>query len=294
MEYTKIKVTSKDNAKRFFRVLCVKGNPNLNELGALIGLSINCWFEHGYMFYKNRQDYIPGIWSEDRYYDEEVRVLDDFNLSDLEDHFTYVYDTGENWEFDCKVLKTKYNYEAKYDDYPLAMVIEGKGQGIFENDHTTFWRYLDGEIDPESSEEDDELMQYLPMNLDFEKYGDFDNPLDLEDMMYYEEDIEDIVEEMRGDYEEEDYLDYDQEGVNHAELGSVIRQLEKAERSVAYDIFHEEIMTNTFRRLIKKHDVVEAYQMIFDAMMKMSNDYVEEMTDRDIVDVYESELNKLK
>lgn len=44
MEYTQIKISSQDDPKRFYRVLAVKGNPDLLTLGALIGCSINAWF----------------------------------------------------------------------------------------------------------------------------------------------------------------------------------------------------------------------------------------------------------
>ena len=278
MKYTKIKITSKDNAKRFYRILCVNGNPDLNELGALIGLSINCWFEHGYLFNADGIDYIPGIWSEDAY-DDEVYILDDYHLDELGDHFTYEYDTGEGWDFDCKVMKTTYDYEPEDGyDYPLAMVIEGKGQGIFENDHTTFWRYLNGEIDPESSEEDEDEMQFLPMNMEFEKFGDFDEPLDLEDMFYYEEDIEEIVDQMGGDYRESNYSN----------------ALSNIEMMVSYDIFHEETLNKTFKRLIKKYDVDYAYEKILDAMIEISSCYKESMTDEEIKDMYLKGLKKLK
>ena len=87
-----------------------------------------------------------------------------YHLSDLGDKFEYCYDTGENYDFDCKVMKRKVNvdYEDE-EEADLAFVVKGAGQGIFENDHYTMWRYFDGLIDPNSNEENDE--QRLPMNL---------------------------------------------------------------------------------------------------------------------------------
>lgn len=60
------------------------------------------------------------------------------HLSDLGENFEYWYDTGEGWDFFCKVMKRKYKYnEIQDEELPLALVVEGKGQGIFENDHQT-------------------------------------------------------------------------------------------------------------------------------------------------------------
>ena len=89
-------------------------------------------------------------------------------------------------------MKRKVNaYYEDEEEADLAFVAKGAGQGIFENDHYTMWRYFDGLIDPNSNEENDE--QRLPMNMEFETYGDFDKPLDLEDYEYSDFYIEELI-----------------------------------------------------------------------------------------------------
>lgn len=189
MEYTQIKISSQDDPKRFYRVLAVKGNPDLLTLGALIGCSINAWFEHAYLFRikGQREAYAFDSWEDDYFL-----PMSKYHLSDLGDKFEYCYDTGENYDFDCKVMKRKVNsYYEDEEEADLAFVVKGAGQGIFENDHYTMWRYFDGLIDPNSNEENDE--QRLPMNMEFETYGDFDKPLDLEDYEYSDFYIEELI-----------------------------------------------------------------------------------------------------
>lgn len=252
MEYTKIKMTSQDDAKRFYRIIAIQGNPDLYELGAILGESVNAWFEHFYYFNTKDASFIPDDWVGDRFGDQNDIAMSTAHLSDLTDKFTYTYDSGENWCFDCKVYKKPYNYvdEEEYDDYPIALVLEGKGQGIFENDHGTLDRYLDGEIDPNSSQEDEENFQFLPMNMDFEKYGDFDEPLDLEEMIYYKEQIEFIAEHFRGEDEQNDDEDIEDEIID------------KIMSHIADSIFNDEPTNKAFRRLIQTQDINDAYEAI--------------------------------
>ena len=201
MEYTQIKVSSKDDPKRFNRLIAVLGNPDLLELGAIIGQSVNAWFEHAYLFRKPKENkcYVIESWVDDFGFNSDDYSMAKTYLSDLGDTFIYEYDTGEGYEFDCKVFKKKLNYvEDDYDeeDYPIAFVVKGNGQGIFENAHGTLWKYLDGHIDPKS-QGDEEEYDFLPMNMDFEKFGDFDAPLDLEEYIFYKESIDLIADNYR-------------------------------------------------------------------------------------------------
>ncbi len=195
MEYTQIRMNDMDVPDRFNRLIAIKGDPNLYELGAILGLSVNADFSHCYMFMKSKlgTQYIPDLWFDTPFPHFDDVPMSKVHLSDLKDHFIYEYDTGESFDFDCKVFKRKIEYfQNDSDEYPVAFVIKGKGQGIFENGHGILWEYFDGLIDPESGD-DEENENYLPINMDFEKFGDFDNPLDLSEYIYYQEDIEPIV-----------------------------------------------------------------------------------------------------
>ena len=93
MEYTKIKVASKDNPKLFYRVIAVAGDPSLYQLGVIIGKSIRCWFEHMFLFRNKAAAYWPDMYCEE--YDDEPMSLN--YLSDLGDKFVYEYDTCFAW-----------------------------------------------------------------------------------------------------------------------------------------------------------------------------------------------------
>lgn len=197
LEYTQIKVSSKDDPKRFNRMIAIKGDPNLMDLGAIIGLSVNAWFEHCYLFRipKQKKTFVFDSWLDDFIADDNEFSMTSSHFSDLGESFIYEYDTGEGYEFDCKVLKRKKECLPDDDEeYPVAFVVKGVGQGIFENDHRALWAYLAGLIDPESGN-DEENWIFLPMNMDFEKFGDFDKPLDLNDYVYYQEDIDSVIME---------------------------------------------------------------------------------------------------
>ncbi len=194
MEYSQIKVSFRTNPKQFNRVIAIHGDPSLDELGVIIGKSINAWFEHCYLFRcpSQNKNYIPDSWVDGTF--EEDVPLSKYHLSDLEDTFSYEYDTGEGYDFNCKKLKRKIYCEPDEDEPEIfAFVVKGVGQGIFENDIYTLYRYLDGEIDPNSDEESEEPWQNLPMNMSFDKYGDFDEPLDLDEYVYYKDEICDLV-----------------------------------------------------------------------------------------------------
>ncbi len=183
MEFTQIKVSFNDNPKRLNRVIAINGDPDLYELGYIIGKSVNAWFEHCYLFEtkKPRKSYVFDSWATGDF--EWDVPLSEYHLSDLPDTFTYEYDTGERYLFDCKKLKRKITGD--YDEDIIAFVVKGIGQGIFENDRGTLSLYLMGRIDPNSSEEGERPWQFLPMNMSFDTYGDFDKPLDLDDYIYY-------------------------------------------------------------------------------------------------------------
>ena len=280
MEYTKIKISLKQHPKRLYRVLAVKGDPDLYELGAIIGLSVEAWFEHLYLFYKNKTSYVVGSWLNDGYGNQ--KNMGKYHLSDLGDSFRYEYDTGEGYVFDCKVYKNKVNHQDEDydsdDEYPAAYVIEGAGAGIFENDHYTLDKYLYGHIDPESSDEFDneDDFQYLPQNIELEKYGDFDNPLDI-DFMYYEQFRVDEIANHYKDYygEEPEYLDEIDEVFDEDfddEDDDYEKNFDLFVDSVAGDIFTDENVNGIFRELLKYYDLNEAFAMVLKSTAQTFSD----------------------
>ena len=174
-------------------------------------------------------------------------------------------------KIEYNTLLDKYN-EIQNEELPLALVIEGKGQGIFENDHQTLWQYLAGEIDPESNKEDIDEGPNLPMNMEFKKYGDFENPLDLEDMIYYEDDISDLMMHQDPNYMNE---------INH-----LIRTIS------AYEIFNNEKVNKEFKRLLKTHNLNNAYEMVVNSVTDLF--ISEELDENNYDEVFTQCIKKLK
>ena len=275
MEYTKIKVVSKDDPKRFYRIIAVANDPGLYQLGVIIGKSIRCWFEHLFLFRDKGTLYWPDMYCEE--YDDEP--MSEYNLSDLSDKFTFEYDTGEGYDFDCTVMKRKYYDDEDDDSGIIAKVIEGAGQGIFENDHDTLWSILDGDADLESPLEDDDYN--APMNMEeFEKLGDFFKPLNLDEMIYMEDEINTMAEHMNGEssfmnnddlpfYDDEDYdedFDEDYDDIDPEEIRNTVHHM--MECQIAYDIFYDDELNDVYTDLLKSHSMRDAFELISQTYIK--------------------------
>ena len=59
---------------------------------------------------------------------------------------------------------------------------EGAGQGIWEDNIRSLYALFSGEISPLEDHEDEDKEIYFPWNCEIEKFGDFDMPLDLEEL----------------------------------------------------------------------------------------------------------------
>lgn len=287
MEYTKIKISLKEHPKRLYRIIAVKDDPDLYQLGAIIGLSIEAWFEHIYMFYANKSRYVVGSWVNDEY--ENDIDMADYKLSDLGNSFKFEYDTGEGYVFDCKVYNKKVNYnEDQFDEDnpPAAFVIEGAGMGIFENNHYTLDKYLYGHIDPESSYEslEDEDFQVFPENIDLEKYGDFDKPLDIENMYYEQFRVDEIANHYKDFYDERNEYIYD---IDENE-DDFDEDFEYFFDSVAGDIFKDENINAIFKELLNYYDLNEAFSLVLKTTALTFSD-----TDFD-GDYYQKRIDDLK
>ena len=205
-------------------------------------------------------------------------------LSDLGDKFVYEYDTGEGYEFDCTVLKKKYYDNEDEDSGIIAKVIEGTGQGIFENDHGTLWSILDNEADLENPLEEDDI--HAPMNMEeFEKLGDFFKPLDFDEMVYMEEEIDVMVEQMYGGseyFDEDDDDDYedDYDDIDPEEIRDTVYHM--MECQIAYDIFYDDELNDVYTSLLQNHNMREAFE-------KISETYINSMYEGNSEGIKDSE-----
>lgn len=170
MNYKTIKMEYHYKKDRFNRTIMVREDINLIELGCVMCTALRTEFEHNFLFRSNKKEYLPDCFLQD-YIDEKHEFpMKFYSLKDLGDKFVFTYDTGDNWTFDCKVLKK----EKTVVGAEFGYLVDGKGQGIWEDNACSLLMYLDGEVDPNSNEEDEERGLYLPWNFEIEKYSDFD------------------------------------------------------------------------------------------------------------------------
>lgn len=178
MNYKTIKMEFHYKKDRFNRTILVREDINLVELGCAMCTAVKAEFEHNFLFIKNKKQYVPDCfldgWDDDLI--EQV-PMKKYCLKDLGDKFQFWYDTGDDWLFDCKVYKK----DTKVVGAQLAYLIDGKGQGVWEDNVCSLYAYFNGEVNPDSNEEDEERGIYLPWNFEIEKYSDFDTAFNLVD-----------------------------------------------------------------------------------------------------------------
>lgn len=202
MEYLKLKVKFKPYPKRFYRTLLVRPDMNLVDLGCILVTALEGAFEHCFLFETRDFSYEPIMFLTEGV-NINSRLMDDYTINDLGEKFDFVYDTGCNYEFACSVMKKR----VEISDEESAYLIDGAGQGIWEDYIGELYDYLDGKIDPSSQGDD---VHQLPWNFDNTCFGDFDTAFNLEDAQdkfidSYEADIYNYKEHIYVDFSNKDY-----------------------------------------------------------------------------------------
>lgn len=175
MKYKKIKIEFKKCEKnRFYRTLLVKEDLNLFNLGCAIVTAFGGSFEHHFLIRTEKKNFCPKIYSKSLNMIDNV-LIDEYTLEDIENTFTFMYDFNSQWHFDGIVLET-----IEFDSKKEVILLDGKGQGIWEDRIKTLYAYFDGKLDPESLIEDEENKYFKPWNKRVTKFGDFDTAFDLE------------------------------------------------------------------------------------------------------------------
>ncbi len=172
MKYTKILIEYPDYPDKFSRTILVKGNPDLFKLATFYAYILNTELYHCYYFETEKIEYVMAPFMESRGL-KWYKHLSKYNLSDLPTNFKFIYDTGENYEFNSTILGVV--------DYPSLcsfVLLDAKGQGIWEDDHHSLYAVLSGKIDPSESEDTNDC--HLPWNFDNETFGDFYKEIDVD------------------------------------------------------------------------------------------------------------------
>ncbi|MCI5670595.1 MAG: hypothetical protein SOR23_06720 [Candidatus Enterosoma sp.] len=174
MTYTKIRMDfyAQPTKNRFYRVVLVKGDPDLFKLSVMLLTAVKSEFEHCFLLHENpKSSYVMAPFMEEPMYG--YKYLGYYHLSDLPEKFTLEYDTGDGWEFNCTKYKETVDLNFRRD----IIILEGAGYGILEDNIHTLYDYFNGKINPHSSECNEDEGYFLPFQ--FDTYGDFDLPLNI-------------------------------------------------------------------------------------------------------------------
>ena len=191
MRYRIIHALFKKAKDRFYRVVAVREDLDLEKVGIVLCTALGAEFEHMFMIISNGKCYCDESWVDGPMYADMAK----HHLDDLGGRFDLVYDTGEDWIFSCVVSEKAIEHEGK----EVCSLIDGAGQGIWEDNKDSLMRYLEGEISPDQDEEDEDRGIRFPWNKNIERFSDFDTDFDLE---YEKEVFSDLVEDNFKMYEE--------------------------------------------------------------------------------------------
>ena len=292
MIYRKIKASLLEAPDRFYRVLQVREDVNLEELGVILGTALGAEFEHMFMFRKGKVIFVDEFWM-DGYFEEYV--MKDCGLDVLGDKFRFIYDTGDNWEFDCKIYKKV----IENDNDGLAYLIDGEGQGIWEDNKWTLMRYLAGELDPSIAEEDENRGVYFPWNFEIERLSDFDEMFDLEmEAEGFDQLAQDSLDLYRNSKEEynrtrseimddSDEYDEDEEDEDDDGFENVIRSFTAMTQ---YQIENDPYVTAVFEELCDTMDEQEALSALTVVLM----DEIAELVQKNRISDAESYQEKIE
>ena len=170
MEFIKIKVSWKDYPENLYRIILVKKDITLEELSYSLCLLLKTRFEHLSLFRCGEDIYID----EDSAEEYEWISFNNVKLIDMLDKYkqiSFEYDTGEGYSFLVKRC-SKYFYE-----YPFktdAILVEAKGDGIFEDNISGLYSIMENEEFDENEERIGTFGEPLPKDYNFFQEFDYD------------------------------------------------------------------------------------------------------------------------
>ena len=262
MKYKKVRIDFKYCEKgRFFRTFLIKEDLNLVDLGCAFVTALEGVFEHNFVFYTKDYTYNPRAFLEYDKFDNDL-LMDDYNLSDLGDKFEFTYDTGDGWDFDCKV----YTKTEEINSDEEVILIDGAGQGIWEDNIHSLSEYFDGRLNPDGNNtEPDENGCCLPWNMEIEKYSDFDN-YDLEEAKEFFYDMYVMERDKYKDDERRYFAGESEEEYDDEEDEDTVMEnphLQKAMlAAVDEQIVNLDYVRNTYDRLTRDYSELDAKKLI--------------------------------
>lgn len=271
MNYKTIKMEFEDDKNRFNRTIMVREDINLIELGCAMCTAIRAEFEHNFLFLKDKKEFVPDCFMEVEWSNGIIKQvpMKKYSLKDLGDKFKFWYDTGDDWLFNCKVYKEDKELVGR----EIAYLVDGKGQGVWEDNSYTLRRYLEGDIDSNTCEENEDEGIYFPWNFEIEKLSDFDTAFNIAEEkelfdgtlnsnidLYlegchsygYELEVESRTQEVLDNM----YENQNEDGVVNMRLNTIIMKV------VDEQINTVDYVNKKYKELIKKYDDLTARNLI--------------------------------
>lgn len=307
MKYQIIHVELEDYETRLWRDIAISGNPTLMELSVIIGSSFQAEFDEQFFLIDDNFTY-TSILGKTLSSLKNARLLNTAHLGDLDPCFSFIYDLHDHWVFNCEKKKEKLNKS----NFPFAFVIDGYGQGLFECNKETFEAYMNGNIKP-SDNNDSFLEDYehdydLPFNMNLTCFGDFEKPLNLNNMKYSKQEVKQTIQYIENreetifdtdddiwddDFEDNDLFNLDLSNIEHGEEPTeeqLNKMLQLTRTLIAYEIFEDEDINKEYRRLNKKYDMNEVFDMITEATLSV----MMETEDPESPDIHSERLRAIR
>lgn len=193
MEYRKFRISWQEYPDRLYRIFAIRSDVTLDRMAEVILKLFRTDEKPSYVFFDAERcyttdrlvymnpkgDYLQALTNNPDLGEvwENKTAMKDARVADLKEQFNFLYDVDDGYRFTCEACGEPF-VEEREDE---VFVTEGKGAGLFEEDEYTLWSYIDGAVDPGMSEDNEEKGFYMPENLELEKIGDFDRPLDLQE-----------------------------------------------------------------------------------------------------------------
>jgi hypothetical protein len=161
MKYKKIRLDYTNCEKgRFYRILLVNENLPLSHFGCAVVAAFKGKLGHAFMFESEGSFYVH-----EAYLGNGKLSIEDYSVRFLENRFRFIYDMGDSWEFIGEI----YEETNEIDSNEEVIMVDGAGQGIWEDNRYILDRYLRGEIAPDTLE-DAEMGLFLPWNFKNETF----------------------------------------------------------------------------------------------------------------------------
>ncbi|MBQ7994254.1 MAG: hypothetical protein IJ252_14625 [Solobacterium sp.] len=178
MLFRKVKVSHTDDKNSLYRVMYVPDDINLDDFAKIIMRTFRAVEGHLYEFEKSRDYYIRPDFTDDLY---DALDITRYTLQDPGTTYKFIYDFGDWWEFEVRIYKKT----MEMDTDCRAVVTEGRGAGIWEDDRMSYLDLLGGVFPADLREDDEDNGYYMPWNLNLEKASDTFDEIDPEEETEY-------------------------------------------------------------------------------------------------------------